>query len=119
MPMMLRVLFLLLKMHIQHGDHSVKRREMIYQANDVQYGLAAGIYTSSLKNALETADKLAAGSIWINRYSNISEGTAFGGYKNSGIGREFCRETLNSYTQVKTITIQTQVPEAWFSPLVK
>ena len=92
--------------------------EMIYQANDVQYGLAAGIYTSSLKNALETADKLAAGSIWINRYSNISEGTAFGGYKNSGIGREFCRETLNSYTQIKTITIQTQVPEAWFSPLV-
>ncbi|WP_339051512.1 aldehyde dehydrogenase family protein [Rickettsiella endosymbiont of Xylota segnis] len=92
--------------------------EMLYQANDVEYGLAAGIYTSSLKNALETADKLAAGSIWINRYSNISEGTAFGGYKNSGIGREFCRETLNSYTQIKTVTIQTQVPEAWFSPYI-
>ena len=39
--------------------------------------------------------------MWINRYSNITDGTAFGGYKNSGIGREFCKETLNAYTQIK------------------
>ena len=90
---------------------------MIAQANDSEYGLAAGIYTSNLKHAMQTASRLEAGSVWINRYSNITDGTAFGGYKNSGIGREFCRETLNAYTQVKTITVQAQVPTVWFSPL--
>ncbi|MDU7768900.1 MAG: aldehyde dehydrogenase family protein, partial [Serratia marcescens] len=89
--------------------------EMIAQANDSEYGLASGIYTRSLKNALATADRLEAGSVWINRYSNITDGTAFGGYKNSGIGREFCKETLNAYTQIKTITLQTDLPAAWFA----
>ncbi|RFS23766.1 aldehyde dehydrogenase family protein [Aeromonas dhakensis] len=89
--------------------------EMITQANDSEYGLASGIYTRSLKNAMETADRLEVGSVWINRYSNISDGTAFGGYKNSGIGREFCKETLNAYTQIKTITLQTELPAAWFA----
>lgn len=89
--------------------------EMIEQANDTEYGLASGIYTCSLKNALETADRLEAGSVWINHYSNITDGTAFGGYKNSGIGREFCKETLNAYTQIKTITLQTDLPSIWFA----
>ncbi|OJT29092.1 aldehyde dehydrogenase [Pseudomonas sp. FSL W5-0203] len=88
---------------------------MIAQANDTEYGLAAGIYTSSLQHAMETAARLEAGSVWINRYSNITDGTAFGGYKNSGIGREFCRETLNAYTQIKTITMQARVPLSWFA----
>lgn len=89
--------------------------EMIAEANDSEYGLASGIYTRSLKNALATADRLEAGSVWINCYSNITDGTAFGGYKNSGIGREFCKETLNAYTQIKTITLQTDLPAAWFA----
>ncbi|MCK3861537.1 aldehyde dehydrogenase family protein [Pseudomonas sp. B329] len=88
---------------------------MIAQANDTEYGLAAGIYTSNLQHAMETASRLEAGSVWINRYSNITDGTAFGGYKNSGIGREFCRETLNAYTQIKTITMQARVPLSWFA----
>ncbi|HEK1766276.1 TPA: aldehyde dehydrogenase family protein [Pseudomonas putida] len=90
--------------------------QMIAQANDTEYGLAAGIYTSNLKHAMETASRLQAGSVWINRYSNITDGTGFGGYKNSGIGREFCRDTLNVYTQLKTITVQAEVPVAWFAP---
>jgi len=90
---------------------------MIAQANGTEYGLASGIYTSNLKHAMETASRLEAGSVWINRYSNITDGTAFGGYKNSGIGREFCRETLNAYTQIKTITVQAELPDIWFSPL--
>lgn len=89
---------------------------MIAQANATEYGLAAGIYTSNLKHAMETAKRLEAGSVWINRYSNITDGTAFGGYKNSGIGREFCRETLNAYSQTKTVTVQCEVPSAWFAP---
>ncbi|MBW5818799.1 aldehyde dehydrogenase [Yersinia kristensenii] len=89
--------------------------KMIAQANDSEYGLASGIYTRSLKNALATADRLEAGSVWVNSYSNITDGTAFGGYKNSGIGREFCKETLNTYTQIKTITLQTDLPAVWFA----
>lgn len=89
---------------------------MINQANGTEYGLAAGVYTSNLKHAMETASRLEAGSIWINRYSDINDGTAFGGYKNSGIGREFCRETLNAYTQTKTITVQAELPDIWFAP---
>ncbi|MGR3966435.1 aldehyde dehydrogenase family protein [Pseudomonas sp. 910_23] len=88
---------------------------MIAQANDTEYGLASGIYTSNLQHAMETAARLEAGSVWINRYSNITDGTAFGGYKNSGIGREFCRETLNAYTQIKTITMQARAPLPWFA----
>ncbi|WP_442962766.1 aldehyde dehydrogenase family protein [Pseudomonas sp. AM4(2022)] len=52
----------------------------------------------------------------MNRYSKITDGTAFGGYKNSGIGREFCRETLNAYTPIKTITLQSNTPAPWFVP---
>lgn len=88
---------------------------MIAQANDTEYGLASGIYTSNLQHAMETAARLEAGSVWINRYSNITDGTAFGGYKNSGIGREFCRETLNAYTQIKTVTVQARLPNVWFA----
>lgn len=89
--------------------------EMLAQANNSEYGLASGIYTRSLKNAMETAGRLEAGSVWINRYSNITDGTPFGGYKGSGIGREFCKETLNAYTQIKTITLQADLPAAWFA----
>lgn len=96
---------------IKWSDYEV----MIAQANNSEYGLASGVYTDSLKNAMDTADRLEAGSVWINHYSNITDGTAFGGYKNSGIGREFCKETLNAYTQIKTITLQTDLPSIWFA----
>ncbi|MBX6966156.1 aldehyde dehydrogenase [Alcaligenes faecalis] len=90
--------------------------EMIEQANDVCYGLAAGIYTSNLKNAMETADRLQAGNVWINRYFNLTSGSPFGGMKESGIGREHCRETLNMYSELKAITVQNSVPQPWFAP---
>jgi acyl-CoA reductase-like NAD-dependent aldehyde dehydrogenase len=88
---------------------------MIAQAKGTEYCLAAGIYTSNLQHVMEASARLEAGSVWINRYSNITDGTAFGGYKNSGIGREFCRETLNAYTQIKTITMQARAPLSWFT----
>lgn len=83
---------------------------VITDANDTPYGLAAGIYTSNLKNAIETADRLEAGSVWINQYFNLSGGVPFGGFKESGLGREFCLETLNDYTQLKSITVATSTP---------
>jgi len=89
--------------------------DMVQQANDVPYGLAAGIYSSNLRNALDTADRLHAGNVWINRYFNLSSGSPFGGMKESGIGREHCRETLAMYSELKAVTVQTAVPDAWFA----
>ncbi|MBP0625273.1 aldehyde dehydrogenase family protein [Cupriavidus consociatus] len=90
--------------------------QMIAEANGVRYGLAAGLYTSNLRNAWETADRLQAGSVWINQYFNLASGSPFGGFKESGIGSEYCHETLNMYTHLKAITVQTKVMEPWFAP---
>ena len=89
---------------------------MLAQANDVRYGLAAGVYTSNLKNALVTADRLQAGNVWINQYVNMHDGVPFGGYKESGIGREMGKEALHMYTQQKSITMAFDVPPSWFLP---
>ncbi|MFM0133016.1 aldehyde dehydrogenase family protein [Paraburkholderia sediminicola] len=91
---------------------------MLAEANDSRYGLAAGIYSSGLHNALNAADRLNAGSIWINRFFNLVEGSPYGGYNDSGLGREFCRDTLNAYSQLKSITVQTSTDAAWFVPKV-
>ncbi|EPM43015.1 Aldehyde dehydrogenase family protein [Pseudomonas syringae] len=79
------------------------------------YGLASGIYTSNLANAMKTADLLEAGNVWINQYVNLNRGAPFGGVKESGIGREHCHDTLNHYSHVKSITVQTQVNQPWFA----
>lgn len=89
---------------------------MIKEANDTRYGLASGIYTSNLRHALDTADRLLAGSVWINRYVNLADGAPFGGFADSGLGRESCRETLNAYSQLKSITVQTSVAPPWYVP---
>ncbi|AOV07392.1 aldehyde dehydrogenase family protein [Sporosarcina ureilytica] len=84
------------------------------EANDTEYGLAAGIMTNDFKAALSTAQKLQAGSVWINQYFNFQTGAPFGGYKNSGIGREYGKEALDEYTQVKTIAANFNLPPAGF-----
>lgn len=89
---------------------------MLEQANDVRYGLASGIYTSNLGNAMKTADALEAGNVWINHYFNLNSGAPFGGIKESGIGREHCHDTLNQYSHFKSITVQNDVIAPWFAP---
>jgi aldehyde dehydrogenase (NAD+) len=79
--------------------------ELIDRANDVDYGLAAGIITEDINQAHETAADLEAGNIWVNTYNRFPAGQAFGGTKQSGIGREVAAETLGEYTQTKTVTI--------------
>ncbi|HGW6095525.1 TPA: aldehyde dehydrogenase [Serratia marcescens] len=88
---------------------------MLYEANDVPYGLAAGIYTASLEKALCTADALDVGSVWINEYFNLASGVPFGGVKESGIGVEHCHETLNLYSNIKSITIRNRVAKPWYA----
>jgi aldehyde dehydrogenase (NAD+) len=87
---------------------------MIAQANDSRYGLASGIYTNDLTAAMTTAERLEAGSVWVNQYFNLLNGTPFGGYKDSGLGREFCHETLNHYTQLKSITLVNAPPDPFY-----
>ncbi|MDR8071909.1 aldehyde dehydrogenase family protein [Burkholderia cenocepacia] len=88
---------------------------MIDEANDVRYGLASGIYTRDLDSAMQTADRLEAGNVWINQYFNLASGSPFGGYKESGIGSEHCHETLNMYSHLKAIAIQNKVAPPWFT----
>ncbi|MDB5576224.1 MAG: aldehyde dehydrogenase [Bradyrhizobium sp.] len=89
--------------------------KMIGEANNTRYGLAAGLYTSNVGNALKTAELLEAGSVWINQYCVLADGVPFGGYKESGIGREMCKDTMNLYTQIKSITVMPEVPKPWYA----
>lgn len=81
--------------------------EMIRQANDTEYGLAAGMATETLSLAHKTAEKLEAGNIWVNKYATLPPGVPFGGYKQSGLGREHSREAMLAYTRTKTVDIAT------------
>jgi (Z)-2-((N-methylformamido)methylene)-5-hydroxybutyrolactone dehydrogenase len=80
--------------------------EIVNQANDTPYGLAAGIWTKDLQRAHRVAHALRAGTVWINSYRTISFNTPFGGYKMSGIGRENGLESINEYTQVKSVWVE-------------
>ncbi|UOZ03457.1 aldehyde dehydrogenase [Amycolatopsis sp. WQ 127309] len=87
---------------------------MIEQANDVVYGLASGVYTSNLRNAMRTADRLQAGQVWVNQYVNLLDGSPFGGFKESGLGREVGKDALEMYTQLKSIMFAEQVPPPFY-----
>jgi aldehyde dehydrogenase (NAD+) len=79
--------------------------EAIRMANDTNYGLAAGLWTQNLSRAHRVAARLQAGQVYVNEYPSGGVETPFGGYKQSGIGREKGREALNHYTQVKTVIV--------------
>ena len=76
-------------------------------ANDVAYGLAAGVWTQNMRRALSMAERLQAGTVWINTYRAVSYMSPFGGYKRSGIGRESGQEMIHEYLQVKSVWIST------------
>jgi len=78
---------------------------MLDQVNSVEYGLTASIWTNDLTTAHRAAASVEAGFIWINDVSKHFIGTPFGGYKQSGIGREECLEELICFTQEKNINI--------------
>jgi len=80
--------------------------EAIKKSNETSYGLAAAIITTDINKALKFAKKVKAGTVWINCYDAFFANTPFGGYKESGIGREFGEESLKEYLETKTVTIQ-------------
>ncbi len=75
--------------------------------NDVVYGLAAGVWTKDINRAIIMARRLRAGTVWINTYRAVSVTAPFGGYKQSGIGRENGAEAIEQYLQTKSVMINT------------
>jgi acyl-CoA reductase-like NAD-dependent aldehyde dehydrogenase len=81
--------------------------EAIRIANDVRFGLAAAVWTSDIARALRMSEKLEAGTVWVNTYRAVSYMAPFGGYKDSGLGRENGIDAIREYLQVKTVWINS------------
>ena len=86
--------------------------EAVRIANDTQFGLAAGIWTSDLRRAMRLPERLQAGTVWVNTYRTLSFMSPFGGYKQSGIGRENGMEMIKEYMQVKSVWLNVDAQTA-------
>jgi aldehyde dehydrogenase (NAD+) len=80
--------------------------EVITRANNTIYGLAAGVWTRDIKKAHAIANNIRAGTVWVNCYNILDTRAPFGGYKQSGTGRELGEYGLQQYTEIKTITMK-------------
>ncbi|MGO9060772.1 MAG: aldehyde dehydrogenase family protein [Candidatus Binataceae bacterium] len=80
--------------------------DAVFQGNDTTYGLAAGIWTRDVSRAHKVARRLKAGMVWINCYMVLDFAMPFGGYKQSGQGREFSNHSIDMYTQVKSVFVK-------------
>jgi len=79
--------------------------EVLPRANQTQYGLAAGVWTKDISKAHRIAAELRAGTVWVNCYNVFDSALPFGGYKQSGWGREMGHEVLELYTQTKAVVM--------------
>jgi aldehyde dehydrogenase (NAD+) len=80
-------------------------KEAVRLANDSIFGLAAGVWTRDIGKAHQVARELQAGTVWINQYNWYDSGAPFGGYKQSGFGRELGKQALEYYTESKTVFV--------------
>ena len=80
--------------------------DVVRRANRTEYGLAAAVWTRDIGKAHAIANSVRAGTVWINCYDVFDAAAAFGGFKQSGMGRELGEYGLQQYTEVKTITVQ-------------
>jgi aldehyde dehydrogenase (NAD+) len=79
--------------------------DAIAVANDTIYGLASAIWTTDLAKAHKVARGIKAGTVWINTYGNFDPAVSFGGYKQSGFGRELGVHSMDTYTQTKSVWV--------------
>jgi acyl-CoA reductase-like NAD-dependent aldehyde dehydrogenase len=82
--------------------------DAVFQGNDTTYGLAAAVWTRDISRAHRVARALKAGNVWINCYGASDIGMPFGGYKQSGFGRENGRHVIEGYTQIKSVYVKLQ-----------
>jgi len=81
-------------------------QDAIERGNKSTYGLAAAVHTTNLNTAIRVANSIRAGTVWVNSYNILHHQVPFGGYKESGIGRELGEAALASYTQTKSVSIR-------------
>lgn len=81
--------------------------EALAIANDIRFGLAAGVWTSDMARAIRMSEELKAGTVWVNTYRAISYMAPFGGYKDSGIGRENGMGAISEYLQTKSVWVNS------------
>jgi aldehyde dehydrogenase (NAD+) len=80
--------------------------EVVERANKSLYGLAAAVWTKDITKAHAIADSVRAGTVWVNCFDVFDAGAPFGGFKQSGIGRELGEYALSNYTEIKTVTVK-------------
>ncbi|PIO59114.1 betaine aldehyde dehydrogenase 1 domain protein [Teladorsagia circumcincta] len=79
---------------------------VIKRANKTEFGLAAGVFSKDVSKVMRIADRLQAGTVFINTYQKTDVAAPFGGFKQSGFGKDLGQEALNEYLQTKTITLE-------------
>lgn len=84
-----------------------KEDEAVEIANNTEYGLAGGVWTKDINRAIRIAKSIKAGYLWINTYGGIIPQTPYGGFKQSGIGKELGREGIENYLETKTVNVYT------------
>ena len=90
--------------------------DLIKQANEVVFGLSAGIWTKDITRAHRFAKAIKAGTVWINTFNMFNAASPFGGYKQSGYGREMGKHALEMYTHVKSVWVDLSgKPIGWFN----
>jgi aldehyde dehydrogenase (NAD+) len=87
--------------------------EVIKLGNDTTYGLAAAVHTTNINTAIRVSNHLRAGTVWVNCYNMLHHQLPFGGYKESGIGRELGEAALANYTQTKSVAIRLDNKVIW------
>jgi (Z)-2-((N-methylformamido)methylene)-5-hydroxybutyrolactone dehydrogenase len=86
-----------------------EEEEAIQIANDTRYGLGAAVWTTDMARAIRMASAIQAGTVWVNTYRAVSYMSPFGGYKDSGVGRENGLEAIQEYLQVKSVWLNVGV----------
>uniref|UniRef100_A0A673AVW5 10-formyltetrahydrofolate dehydrogenase n=1 Tax=Sphaeramia orbicularis TaxID=375764 RepID=A0A673AVW5_9TELE len=80
--------------------------DVLRRANDTEYGLASGVFTRDISKALYVSERLNAGTVFVNTYNKTDVASPFGGFKQSGFGKDLGQEALNEYLKTKAVTIE-------------